>query len=91
METKYFLSVNISFAPFKSYYVVWKLRIRVTNNMGVPGLNRTMQYGNPQRGHNISDIGTRFKSYYVVWKRYIARQEMMMKKKFKSYYVVWKL
>ena len=34
---------------------------------------------------------TRFKSYYVVWKRYIARQEMMMKKKFKSYYVVWKL
>ena len=31
---------------FKSYYVVWKLKKVVYPTFPVPGLNRTMQYGN---------------------------------------------
>ena len=31
---------------FKSYYVVWKPRSKMKNNIVSGGLNRTMQYGN---------------------------------------------
>ena len=31
---------------FKSYYVVWKLFLKIINKQNNNGLNRTMQYGN---------------------------------------------
>ena len=35
-----------SIAKFKSYYVVWKHRLKKMLRVGVTCLNRTMQYGN---------------------------------------------
>ena len=36
--------------------------------IGLFGLNRTMQYGNPDYDFNAFLGHSRFKSYYVVWK-----------------------
>ena len=53
---------------FKSYYVVWKPGEYYAPPRSYPRLNRTMQYGNFLRGHQVLRCADRFKSYYVVWK-----------------------
>ena len=52
---------------FKSYYVVWKRYASFSSASLAPGLNRTMQYGNPSLQF-YDGLTTLFKSYYVVWK-----------------------
>ena len=53
---------------FKSYYVVWKLRVKDNYAPFENSLNRTMQYGNSVGGTESSSKFPKFKSYYVVWK-----------------------
>ena len=65
-----------------------RLRVKKKKNKKI-SLNRTMQYGNPERGTRVSNI-CGFKSYYVVWKPRCINQTPRLNKKFKSYYVVWK-
>ena len=68
METIRSLQKKINRLPFKSYYVVWKLRSKRKRYMKMSCLNRTMQYGNCLCADKIYFGKGQFKSYYVVWK-----------------------
>ena len=90
METILMVCPHQQYIPFKSYYVVWK-RFSATNRASaVPGLNRTMQYGNSDFSQ-LNQHPKEFKSYYVVWKQDMKKKIKEMEEQFKSYYVVWKL
>ena len=65
------------------------IRERAPYNIAVPGLNRTMQYGNDIMKCKKNKI-TEFKSYYVVWKLLFYYFNLKNTSSFKSYYVVWK-
>ena len=76
---------------FKSYYVVWKHGLSGSYvRASLPGLNRTMQYGNGIGTALARFVAEKFKSYYVVWKRGKSVDEVEIIEMFKSYYVVWK-
>ena len=68
METEAAASMLAPLTRFKSYYVVWKLQSYITTEKEKIGLNRTMQYGNPDGSVQVVASDGRFKSYYVVWK-----------------------
>ena len=68
METFSYFIHDINFFLFKSYYVVWKPEITANPNVGIQGLNRTMQYGNLRDTKFMNFGSPKFKSYYVVWK-----------------------
>ena len=46
METKNKTNKMENTDVFKSYYVVWKLKLTCVEKASTLGLNRTMQYGN---------------------------------------------
>ena len=49
METNEYIDYLLFFSMFKSYYVVWKQIWLNDKDSSDVGLNRTMQYGNPER------------------------------------------
>ena len=75
--------------PFKSYYVVWKLKSRCIVRRFQMRLNRTMQYGNEQRASlRVSKIfGLNRTMQYGNHRLLCIIEEYIL---FKSYYVVWK-
>ena len=45
-----------SIFSFKSYYVVWKQKQTADDDWSIPGLNRTMQYGNGKGRSGVVDF-----------------------------------
>ena len=50
METRSESMADARQKKFKSYYVVWKQKMKIIINNHSPSLNRTMQYGNTAIG-----------------------------------------
>ena len=57
METKKETTEEKKKAEFKSYYVVWKLKMSETSTPYKICLNRTMQYGNHKRKKQHKEYG----------------------------------